>query len=92
MIYVETATWYLLVLTKCQYLLPDHRCGIYHDRPKICREYSSNDCEYDTDWTFDKVFETPEQLWEYAEAVLPPKRARKRSLVHGNSLVVLPSL
>lgn len=90
-IYVEKGTWYLLVLTRCQYLLPDHRCQIYHDRPRICREYSSKDCEYDTDWTFDKVFETPEQLWEYAEAVLPPRRVKKRPLVKGNSLVVLPS-
>ena len=33
--------------------------------------------EYDEDWVFEKVFETPEQLWEYAEAVLPPRRAKR---------------
>lgn len=74
MVYVHEETWYLLVMSKCQYLLPDNRCGIYFNRPKICREYSTDDCEYDEEWTFDKTFETPEQIWEYAEAVLPARR------------------
>lgn len=76
-IYVHEDTWYLLVMSRCQYLLPDHRCGIYLTRPKICREYTTDDCEYDSDWQFDRLFETPEQIWEYAEAVLPPRRPRK---------------
>ena len=53
LVYVHEETWYLLVSTKCRYLLDDHRCGIYHDRPKICREYTTADCEYDEDWSFD---------------------------------------
>ena len=61
-------------MTRCKYLTPDNRCRIYFNRPKICREYTTDDCEYDEDWSFDKVFETPEQIWEYAEAVLPPRR------------------
>jgi Fe-S-cluster containining protein len=76
-IYVDKGTWHLLVLTTCQYLLPDNRCGIYLNRPKICREYTTDDCEYDEDWVFEKVFETPEQIWEYAEATLPPRRGPK---------------
>ena len=80
LIYVEKSTWYLLVFSKCQFLLPDNRCGIYLNRPKICREYTTDDCEYDSEWGFDKIFETPEQIWEYADAVLPPRRqARSKS-------------
>lgn len=74
MVYVHEETWYLLVMSKCQYLRADNRCGIYLDRPRICREYSTDDCEYDEEWTFDKMFETPEQIWEYAEAILPARR------------------
>ncbi|MDG3006496.1 YkgJ family cysteine cluster protein [Paludisphaera mucosa] len=74
MIYTHEETWYLLVSSKCQYLLDDHRCGIYHDRPKICRDYTTEACEYDDDWSFEKLFETPEQIWEYAEALLPPRK------------------
>ena len=76
MIYVEKGQWYLLVMTRCQYLTADDRCGIYLNRPKICREYTTANCEYDDEWSFDKLFETPEQIWEYAEAILPPRRRR----------------
>lgn len=78
LVYVDSGTWYLLVSSRCDYLLPDHRCAIYHDRPKICREYTTAECEYDDNWSFDKVFETPEQIWEYADALLP---ARRRSSI-----------
>jgi Fe-S-cluster containining protein len=77
LIYVDKAQWYLLVMTRCQYLTADDRCAIYLNRPKICREYTTANCEYDDDWSFEKIFETPEQIWEYAEAVLPPRRRRK---------------
>lgn len=78
-VYVDKRTWYLLVMTRCKYLRRDNLCGIYADRPKVCREYTTADCEYDTDWTFEKVFEAPEQIWEYAEATLPPRRRRPRA-------------
>ncbi len=77
LVYVEKATWYLVVMTRCKYLSRDDRCRIYLSRPKICQEYTTDDCEYDDDWAFEKVFETPEQLWEYAEAILPPRRRRQ---------------
>ena len=76
-VYVDKGTWHLLVLTECQYLLPDYRCAIYGDRPKICREYATDECEFDENWIFEKVFERPEQVWEYAEAVLRPRRKKK---------------
>jgi Fe-S-cluster containining protein len=39
--------WFLLVNNPCRHLLPDGRCGIYAQRPQICREYSNDDCEFD---------------------------------------------
>jgi len=77
LVYVEKGTWFLVVMTRCRYLTRDDRCAIYLGRPKICNEYTTKDCEYDDDWIFEKVFECPEQLWEYAEAVLPPKKRKK---------------
>ena len=79
LVYIEKDTWYLLVFARCNYLQSDNRCGIYLNRPKICRDYSTDECEYDSPWGFEKIFETPEQLWEYAEAVLPPRRRRSAS-------------
>lgn len=76
-VFVDEGTWYLMIHADCKHLLEDHRCGAYETRPQICRSYTTDDCEYDNDATYEKLFETPEQIWEYAEAVLPVKRSRK---------------
>jgi Fe-S-cluster containining protein len=86
-VFVEDDTWFLMVHADCKHILPDNRCGTYETRPGICRKYTTVNCEYDDDSTYEKFFETPEQLWEYAEAVLPPLR-RKRA----NQPVELPVL
>lgn len=76
-IFVEDETWYLMIYADCKHLQADHRCGIYEDRPQICRTYTTDDCEYDeTEECYDKFFESPEQIWEYAHAVLPVRRRR----------------
>jgi Fe-S-cluster containining protein len=77
-VFTEDDTWYLLVHTVCKHLGPDNRCGIYNTRPQICREYSTANCEYEENWTYERYFETAEQVHEYAEAVLP--RAKSESI------------
>lgn len=71
-VFTEDGTWYLVVHNVCQHLQADHRCGVYETRPQICREYSTNDCEYEDDWVYEQYFETPEQIFEFAEALLGP--------------------
>jgi Fe-S-cluster containining protein len=68
-----------MVYADCEHLQPDNRCGVYETRPQICRDYTTDDCEYDSDACYDQFFETADQIWEYAEAVLPPRK-RKTSL------------
>ena len=72
-VFKEGDTWYLLVHTTCQHLQPDNRCGIYETRPPICREYTTDACEYDDDSVYEQYLETPEQVSEYVEAILPRK-------------------
>lgn len=79
-VFVDDGTWYLLVHTTCKHLQSDYRCGIYDIRPQICRDYKTDNCEYDDRWTYEQYFETPEQIYEYAEAVLGPgKKGNLRS-------------
>jgi uncharacterized protein len=73
-VFTEEGTWYLLMYSTCKHLQDDQRCGIYETRPQICRDYSTDNCEYEDDWVYDQYFETPEQVEEYREVVLPPKR------------------
>lgn len=39
--------WFLSVTGRCSHLLPNGMCGIYHNRPLICREHSNDCCEFD---------------------------------------------
>ncbi len=72
-VFVEDGTWYILVHTKCKNLRDDNLCGIYETRPQICRDYTTKNCEYEDSWVYDHYFETPEQVEEYAEALLGEK-------------------
>jgi Fe-S-cluster containining protein len=73
-IFVDEGTWYLLVHSRCRHLQADNRCGIYETRPQICRDYTTDNCEYEDDWVYEQYFESAEQVEEYMEAVLPRKR------------------
>ena len=57
-VFKEDDDWYLLVHTECEHLQTDNRCGIYETRPQVCRDYTTKDCEYDDDWTYDFYLET----------------------------------
>ena len=87
LVYVDEGVWHLLVMTRCQYLTSEDRCRIYLSRPRICQEYTTDSCEYDDDWTFERAFEAPDQIMEYAEAILsphpppPPKRRGAAAIV-----------
>lgn len=85
-VFIEEGSWYLLVHTPCKHLQADNRCGIYETRPRICREYTTDNCEFEDDWIYERYFETSEQVEEYMEAVLQPKggkvqRSRKPALL-----------
>lgn len=69
-IFVDGKQWYIMMLRPCQHLQADNRCGIYDTRPKICRDYHTDDCEYEDAYTYDQVFENDSQILEYAEAIL----------------------
>ena len=75
-VFVEDDCWYLLVHNRCTRLRDDNLCGEYETRPDICREYTTEACEYEDEWVYDHYFESPEQVEEYAEAVLGPRKGR----------------
>ena len=75
-VFIEDDVWYLLVHTRCKHLGDDNLCQRYESRPQICRDYTTKKCEYEDDWVYDHYFETSEQVEEYAEAVLGPRKGR----------------
>ncbi|MCU7873050.1 MAG: YkgJ family cysteine cluster protein [Candidatus Thiodiazotropha sp. (ex Lucinoma borealis)] len=46
-IYKDEDGWFLLITGSCEHLLPGGGCGIYDERPQICRDYDNDWCEFD---------------------------------------------
>jgi len=90
-VFTEDDEWYLLMHTKCKHLGDDNLCQIYETRPQICRDYTIDNCEYEDDWTYEKYFETAEQVEEYAEAVLAFKDKQNIRSRQPNPLPVIAS-
>lgn len=72
-VFVDEDVWYLLVHTTCKHLQDDHRCGIYQTRPQICRDYKTDNCEFESDWCYQQYFESAEQIEEFADAMFAPE-------------------
>jgi Fe-S-cluster containining protein len=68
-LYKDDEGWTLLVDARCQHLHPDGRCGIYDDRPEICREHSNDYCEFDapSEDGFDLYFPDYWSLLKYCQ-------------------------
>lgn len=82
-VFVDEGDWYIQINSRCTALRDDHLCGIYEDRPKICRKYKSKDCEFaEPEGEHELLLETPQQCIEYAEKTLGKKffkRDRRKS-------------
>jgi len=45
--YKDEDGWFLLVNNRCLHLEAGGRCGIYDNRPQICRDHSNDECEFE---------------------------------------------
>lgn len=87
-VFVEDGDWYISLESPCRHLQPDHRCGIYDTRPKICRSYSVDDCDYHSgDYGWEQHFTCAEHLDAYVRAnppeqtTNPRQKRRRRTLI-----------
>jgi Fe-S-cluster containining protein len=67
--YKDEDGWFLLFETRCSHLTQQGLCGIYEHRPKICREYANDYCEFDApaEEGFDLYFPDYETLLRYCK-------------------------
>jgi Fe-S-cluster containining protein len=91
-VFIEDRRWYLGVYARCKHLQEDNRCGIYETRPKICRKYSTESCDYHGgDYGWEKLFSSAEQLACYADEWLEKERQKaKRKRQKGKNGKVAP--
>ena len=66
-VFVEDGDWYININNKCRHLARDgDRCWIYQKRPKICRGYSTRDCDYtEGEYDYELHFTDDKQMEEY---------------------------
>jgi Fe-S-cluster containining protein len=65
-VFVEDGEWYISILTNCRHVQADGRCSIYAKRPRICRKYTTETCDYHSgDYGWEAHFTCPEHLDEY---------------------------
>jgi Fe-S-cluster containining protein len=64
--------WYLEFRTVCKHLSPSNTCGIYAERPKICEDYSFEECEVTTrEPGYRERFESHAQLLDWLRVKRP---------------------
>ncbi len=67
----DDGDWFIAIDNHCKHLQSDFRCTIYEDRPLICRQYDTENCDYTGgDYDYREHFSTPEQLDAYARKTL----------------------
>ncbi|MFW6163674.1 MAG: YkgJ family cysteine cluster protein [Planctomycetota bacterium] len=80
-VFVEDGDWYLEVQNRCRHLDARNRCRLYRNRPAICREHSTKDCEGRDDCELDREheFHSDEEIAAFARRRLAgPKAGKKR--------------
>lgn len=96
-VFVEEGDWYIQVNRRCKALLPDNRCGIYENRPSICRGYTTEGCDWHgEEYEYDHLFTEPDQIQAFAKEYLANKRkrraaARKRTAAKSNGTAASPA-
>jgi uncharacterized protein len=100
-VFVEEEQWYIGIMNKCKFLQPDNRCGIYETRPRLCRKYTTDNCDYHGgEYNYSHLFTSCEQLEQYANKKLgrsmiapfapKPRIVVKPGAVKGTKRISLP--
>lgn len=63
-VFVEDGDWYLEFLTPCEQLDENDKCKIYNKRPRICMDYSEEDCVFEG-YEDELIFHNIEEIDRY---------------------------
>ncbi len=68
-VYKDDEGWFLLITNRCSHLAAGGQCGIYKNRPQVCRDHSNDHCEYDVPAQegFELYFNRYESLLRYCK-------------------------
>jgi len=67
----EEGEWSVLFETRCRNLRSDLRCGIYEERPHICRGFDNTECDVNAPGARALTFREPAEFLGWLEAKRP---------------------
>lgn len=78
-VFVEDGDWYINVNNKCRHLSDGtYKCQIYDKRPKLCRAYSMENCDFTSDeYDYEMHFTDDHQMEEYMKIKFGPNVLEK---------------
>ena len=78
-VFVEDDDWYINIANRCRFLDRDNRCGIYETRPKICRRYTEDSCDFHSgDYGYELHFTSIEEVDEYILQKFGPAKTKTK--------------
>ncbi len=82
-VFVEEGNWYINIQNKCKYLSEEtYKCSNYEKRPKICREYTTDDCDLiDGEYDYELHFTDDKQMAEYIKVKFDNKANKNKQEV-----------
>ena len=75
----EDGDWYVQVDTRCRNLTSDGLCGIYQDRPDVCRQYEAECCDHHGEPDDKDLFITTADQWDQYLAARKEKKREKKA-------------
>jgi len=66
-VFVEDGDWYINIKNKCRHLSEkDYKCKIYETRPRLCRGYTTDNCDFsEGEYDYSLHFTNDKQMAEY---------------------------
>lgn len=78
-VFVEDGDWFIQIDNRCKALTVDGMCEIYQDRPRICRKYKDDVCEFAVpDGEHELLLRTSEDCMAHAAKTLGKKAGGKK--------------
>jgi len=77
-VFVEKGDWYINIENKCRHLTKDNKCDIYNKRPRICRGYRHDTCDFvEGEYDYELHFTNDKQMDEYIKIKFGNNKSEK---------------
>jgi Fe-S-cluster containining protein len=77
-VFKDDGDWYVVFNAVCGKLQDDASCGIYEERPQVCRDHKFGECDYYMRGEFDLELRSLEEVDAYIHKRFPTHARKKR--------------